>query len=152
MDFTENHFFGSTGDAEHDMDGREILIESALPQLFGAFDAAVEGGLIDPVVLLIDCEDTIGGPIAREWDGSDAVDAAIMSNAIDGQTSNTDERTTTILVKTVSFFDGQQELSRWFPYLSDALSKGPTVDEFYVVVISFGGAGVFTVPMSVRPE
>ena len=57
MNFPEDHFSGSTGNAEHDMDGREHLIESSLPRLFSAFDLAVDQGLVDPVVILIDCED-----------------------------------------------------------------------------------------------
>ena len=151
MNFPEDHFSGSTGNAEHDMDGREHLIESSLPRLFSAFDLAVDQGLVDPVVILIDCEDTVGDPIARGWEGNDAVDAAIMSNVIDERTSRGDERPTTILVKTVSFSDGQRELPRWFPYLSETLTNEPAIDGFYAVVISFGGAGVFTVPMSARP-
>ena len=133
------------------MDGREALIESSLGSLFYAFDVAVEEGLTEPVMLLIDCEDTIGAPIARKWEGNDAVDAAIMSNAMENESTNREERNTTVLVKTVSLFDSQQELSRWFPYLADAFASGPATDGFYVVVISFGGAGVFTVPMTTRP-
>ena len=151
MNGSDDHFSGSTGDAEHDMDGREALVESSLGSLFDAYDVAVEEGLTEPVVLLIDCEDTIGAPIARKWEGNDAVDAAIMSNAMEDASSNREERNTTVLVKTVSLFDSQQELSRWFPYLADAFASGPATDGFYVVVISFGGAGVFTVPMTTRP-
>ena len=67
------------------------------------------------------------------------------------ESSNREERNTTVLVKTVSLFDSQQELSRWFPYLADAFASGAATDGFYVVVISFGGAGVYTVPMTTRP-
>ena len=53
---TDDHFSGSTGDTEHDMDGREALVESSLGSLFDAYDVAVEEGLTEPVMLLIDCE------------------------------------------------------------------------------------------------
>ena len=152
MNVMEDYFSGSTGNSEHDMDGREALLDSSLPPLFGAFDKSIEEGLINPVLLLIDCEDTIGGPIAREWEGGDAVDAAILSNAMVERDRKSDEQATTVLIKTVSFLDGRQELSRWFPYLSEAFTEGPAAEGFYVVVISFGGAGVFTVSMSARPE
>ena len=154
MEFNDDRFPGSTGNPEHDMDGREALLESSLGSLFDAFDIALLEGVSEPVLLLIDCEDPIGAPIARKWEGNDAVDAAIMSNAMEDETSDSDneERVTTVLIKTVPLFDSQQELSQWFPYLADALARGPAVGGFYVVVISFGGAGVFTVPMATRPD
>ncbi len=151
MEVNDDQFPGSTGNPEHDMDGREALLESSLGSLFDAFDIALEEGVSEPVLLLIDCEDPIGAPIARKWEGNDAVDAAIMSNAIEDETSDNEEQATTVLIKTVPLFDSQQDLSQWFPYLADALARGPAVGGFYVVVISFGGAGVFTVPMATRP-
>ena len=152
MDFNDGQFSGSTGNAEHDMDGREALLEASLSKLFDAFDVASSEGVNEPVLILIDCEDMIGAPIARKWEGNDAVDAAIMSNAMGNETSEEhEERATTVLIKTVPLFDSQKELSRWFPYLADTLASGPVVDGFFVLVISFGGAGVFTVPMATRP-
>ena len=152
MDFNDDQFPGSTGNVEHDMDGREALLESSLGSLFDAYDIAVEEAVNEPVLLLIDCEDLIGAPIARKWEGNDAVDAAIMSNAMENETSDYQERTTTVLIKIVPLFDSQKEVSQWFPYLADALASGPAVGGFYVVVISFGGAGVFTVPIASRPS
>ena len=151
MDFNDDQCSGSTGNAEHDMDGREALLEASLDNLFDAFDIATSEGVNEPVLILIDCEDVIGAPIARKWEGGDAVDAAIMSNAMGNETSEHEERATTVLIKTVPLFDNQQELSQLFPYLADALASGPVVDGFYVLVISFGGAGIFTVPMATRP-
>ena len=84
-DLTDDNFSGSTGDSEKDMDGREALVEACLDRLFAAFDSGTEEELEDPVVLLVDCEDSVGAPIARGWEGNDAVDAAIMANANDAE-------------------------------------------------------------------
>ena len=151
-DPTDNNFSGSTGDPEKDMDGREALVEACLDRLFAAFDSGVVEGIVEPVVLLVDCEDSVGTPIARTWEGDDAVDAAIMANANDAEREERNELATTILIRTVSFIDSQRELPKLFDYLQDSFSHGPAVGGFYVVVISFGGAGIFTVPMTARSE
>ena len=148
-DLSDHNFTGSTGDSEKDMDGREALVEGCLDRLFVAFDSGCEEGFLDPVVLLVDCEDAIGAPVARSWEGNDAVDAAIMENA--DAAEDPEKFPTTILIRVVSFTDGQQELPKWFPYLQDAFSHGPPRDGFYVVAITFGGAGTFTVPLNARP-
>ena len=148
----DNNFSGSTGDPEKDMDGREALVEACLDRLFAAFDSGVVEGIVEPVVLLVDCEDSVGTPIARTWEGDDAVDAAIMANANDAEREEQNELATTILIRTVSFIDSQRELPKLFDYLQDSFSHGPAVGGFYVVVISFGGAGIFTVPMTARSE
>lgn len=134
------------------MDGREALVEACLDRLFAAFDSGVVEGIVEPVVLLVDCEDSVGTPIARTWEGDDAVDAAIMANANDAEREEQNELATTILIRTVSFIDSQRELPKLFDYLQDSFSHGPAVGGFYVVVISFGGAGIFTVPMTARSE
>ena len=148
----DDNFSGSTGDPEKDMDGREALVEACLDRLFAAFDSGVVEGIVEPVVLLVDCEDSVGTPIARTWEGDDAVDAAIMANANDAEREERNELATTILIRTVSFIDSQRELPKLFDYLQDSFSHGPAVGGFYVVVISFGGAGIFTVPMTARSE
>ena len=151
-DPTDDNFSGSTGDPEKDMDGREALVEACLDRLFAAFDSGVVDGIVEPVVLLVDCEDSVGTPIARTWEGDDAVDAAIMANANDAEREERNELATTILIRTVSLIDSPRDLPKLFHYLQDSFSHGPSVGGFYVVVISFGGAGVFTVPMTARPE
>ncbi len=148
-DLSDHNFTGSTGDSERDMDGREALVEGCLARLFSAFDSGCAEGFSDPVVLLVDCEDAIGASIARDWEGNDAVDAAIMANADDAE--DQESFPTTILIRVVFFADGQQELPKLFPYLKDAFSHGPPRNGFYVVAITFGGAGSFTVPLNARP-
>lgn len=149
MNLVNRESFGSTGDPEKDMDGREALVETCLSRIFSAYDLGCEEDLVDPVVFLVDCEDTVGASIARGWEGDDAVDAAIMANA--DSSHDQEGIATTVLTRSVSFADSQMEVPRWFPYLQEVFSHGPTGEGFYLVVITFGGAAVFTVPFSARP-
>src|SRR5690349_21451753 len=71
---------GSSGDEALDSEAQQSLIESSLEQAFAEYDYACAHGLADPVIFLIDCEDEIGSPIARAWEGDDSVDAAILEN------------------------------------------------------------------------
>jgi hypothetical protein len=139
---------GSTGDPEHDMLGREELIESSLPLVFETYDEAVRAGVVDPVVILVDCEDEIGHEIARQWVGDEAVEAAIAAQAGESDTPET----TTALARAVSFRECRREISASFPYLRGTFEQPPPPDGFVAVVISFGGAATFTVPLGARPE
>ena len=145
----DREFYGSTGDTEQDMCGREAMVESCLDRIFAAYDFGIEEKIVDPVIFLVDCEDVVGGAVARGWEGDDAVDAAIMANAESDSLEG--KLPTTILTTAVSFVDSCTEVPRWFPYLEETLSQGPPCDAFYVIAITFGGAGVFSVPLSARP-
>ncbi len=48
------------------LEQQQLLAESSLPLLFETYDAAVKDGMKLPLVLLVDCEDEIGGQIARD--------------------------------------------------------------------------------------
>lgn len=141
---------GSTGNETQDMDGREALLEDCLPQLFDTYERALEDNIVDPVVFLVDCEDDIGAAMARSWEGDDAVDAAILANAhsdgVDPQSS-----ITTTLARAFTFQECKNEVPRWFPYLSGTFDRSPPNDGFFVVVVTYGGAGSFTVPDGARP-
>ncbi len=139
---------GSTGDEGRDMTGREVLLENSLPQLFDAHDRARDDGVQDAVVFLVDCEDEIGGQIARAWEGDDAVDSAIMANS--EAAAEAGESLTTTLARPVPFDECRQEVPKFFPYLKESFETPPS-DGFLVVVVSFGGAGTFAVPLSARP-
>lgn len=145
-----SEYHGSTGDSELDMRGRETMVESCLDRIFVAYDLGIHEGIVDPVVLLVDCEDSVGGEVARGWEGDDAVDGAIMANA--DSDSNHEDTPTTILIRAVSFVDSQMDIPECFPYLQETFSQDSGADEFYVVAITFGGAGAFTVPFSARPN
>ena len=155
---------GSTGDARQDMDGRELLVEECLAELFATYDRGRNDGIRDPVIFLIDCEDGIGEPIARAWEGDDVVDGALLAYADHGDVNerrgvvNEDHNaetgwaSTTILTRAFSFEDSRQEIPELFPYLAGSFEAPPPKDGFLVVVIAFGGAGTFTVPLDVRPD
>jgi hypothetical protein len=139
---------GGTGDFDQDMLGREELVESSLPLLFEAFDDAVRNNVADPVVFLIDCEDSLGGQIARAWLGDDAVDAAIAAQSAEEDSA---ERTT-VFARAFSFAESRREVAQAFPYLSGTFDDGPPDDAFIAVVVSFGGAATFFVPYDARAE
>ncbi|MEX0936423.1 MAG: hypothetical protein WDZ59_01085 [Pirellulales bacterium] len=139
---------GSTGDPEQDMLGREELIESSLPLVFETYDDAIRAGVVEPVVLLVDCEDQIGQQIAIQWVGEEAVEAAIAAQAGESDTPDT----TTALARAVSFRECRREIPASFPYLRGTFAQPPPRGGFVAVVISFGGAATFTVPQDARPE
>jgi hypothetical protein len=142
---------GSTGDEEQDMLGREALIEDSLAQVFETYDLARSDGITNAVVLLLDCEDEIGSQIARAWDGDDAVDAAIMANA-DGDERGDNAALITTLARWESFKRCRRELPKVFPYLAGTFEQPPPEDGFVTVVVAFGGAATFIVPLDARPS
>ena len=148
-DFMGREFYGSTGDTEQDMFGREAMVESCLDQIFAAYDLGIDENIVDPVIFLVDCEDVVGASVARGWEGDDAVDAAIMANT--ESDSREGDIPTTILTRAASLVDSCTEVPKWFPYLEETLSQGSPSDAFYVIAITFGGAGAFSVPLTARP-
>ncbi len=148
-DFMDREFHGSTGDTEQDMFGRESMVESCLDQIFAAYDLGIDENIVEPVIFLVDCEDVVGAAVARGWEGDDAVDAAIMANT--ESDSREDDIPTTILTRAASLVDSCIEVPRWFPYLEETLSHGSPCEAFYVIAITFGGAGAFSVPRAARP-
>ena len=140
---------GSTGDPGRDMDGREALVEDCLDELFAAYDRGRNDGVRDPVVFLIDCEDEIGEPIARAWEGDDVVDGAVLANA--ERPAEAGGLSTTILARAFAFEDSRREIPELFPYLAASFQEPPSTDRILVVAIAFGGAGTFVVPLDVPP-
>ncbi len=131
------------GDA---MEQRQTLVESSLPQLFETFDAGLEEGLTDPVVVLVDCEDAIGSRFARAWVGEEEVDEAIRQQRAAGVEA---DLTVTVAVA-FDWSECQQEMPQYFPYLAETFREPPPLEGFLAVVISHGGAGTFTVPFEAR--
>ena len=139
---------GSTGDPEQDMLGREELVESSLPLLFETYDEAVHSGLAEPVVFLLDCEDPLGGEIARAWLGEEAVEDAIAAQAAEAGSAES----TTVFARAFSFAESRREIATAFPYLQGTFEEKPPQDVFIAVAISFGGAATFFVPLDAREE
>lgn len=134
---------GDTGDEQANLEFRDWLLEESLDQVFAAYDHAIEMNTIYPVVFLIGCEDAVGGPIARAWEGDEAVDEAIAH-----YDDETDRATT--LARAFPLADCRTEVPDLFPYLSGMFAEPPPQDGFWAIVIACGGASSFTVPFAAR--
>jgi len=150
-------------EAQQAMAAREELVEGNFDQVVAGYKHARGQGERDPVVFLVDCEDTIGSEIARAWEGDEAVDEAILEARHAGPTASEDpaadssptadaspavESPTTILVRTFPFADCRQEIPGVFPYLADSFHEPPADDQFLIVVIAAAGAATFTAPIA----
>lgn len=152
--------YGSSGDDAKDMEAKETLIESSLAQVFAEYDYAKKRRMRDPVVFLVDCEDEIGGPMARGWEGDEVVDAAIEESVEDADDDDDsddaekqvadDERCITALARAFSREDCRREMPQFFPDLMPTFESPYPQDGFLAVVVTAGGAATFTVPHSAR--
>lgn len=129
------------------MDGaHEAMIESSLSLLFATYDEATKDGVGEPVLFLIDCEDSIGGEIARAWAGGDAVDDAVYLE----QSERVEGNATTVFARALPLSDCRKEVPVVFPYLADVLAGAPVADGMFVIVVTDGGAAAFSVPLDLR--
>jgi hypothetical protein len=71
---------GSTGDTDLDMEYQQSFLEDSLSQVFMAYDEAVGAGIDQPVVILLDCDDPIGGRVAQAWLGAETIAHARSSH------------------------------------------------------------------------
>ncbi|RIK77597.1 MAG: hypothetical protein DCC67_12485 [Planctomycetota bacterium] len=133
-------------DVELALEAQQTLLETSLPLVFEAYDDALRRNVADPVVLLVDCEDAIGGEIARTWLGDDVVDDAILAESAERQS----EDQTTVFAYAHSLEDCRREIPTVFPYLAPALQ--PPAAGFLAVSITAGGASALVVPPDARPE
>lgn len=128
------------GPAETPEETQERFLEESLDLVFAAYDEALDG---EPtVVLLLDCEDDIGGEIARGWLGAEAVEDAIAQ-----QSANE----TALFAYGFPMARCAEEVPRVFPYLAPVFEEPPPAEGFLAVVVAAGGAAAFTVPASARP-
>jgi hypothetical protein len=133
-------------DLEAALESQQWLLETSLPLVFDAYDDALKRKVKDPVVLLLDCEDAIGGEFARSWLGDAPVEDAITHHAADDPSD--DE--TTVFAIAFALTECQREIPPVFPYLKPAL-KAPA-SGFLAVSVTSGGASVLIVPNDARPE
>lgn len=132
--------------AEDDaLEAQQWLLESSLPLAFDAYDMAIRDKQRDPVVMVLDCEDEIGGEIARSWLGEEAVDYAIAHRL-----ATEEEAETTVFAHAFPLAKCRAEISEVFPYLRSALDSAPT-DGFLAIAVTAGGASALTVPFDARP-
>lgn len=128
--------------AEDDpLEHQQALAESSLPLLFETYDAAVKAKVDQPVVILLDCEDDIGGEIARAWLGDETVDDAVANNQ---------ESETTVYARAEPWSVCREEVSAMFQYLKPVFEESPPEDGFLVVSVTAGGASALSVPMDAR--
>jgi len=137
-------------DAQQD---QQALLESTLDLAFSAYDMAKSEGVVDPVVFLLDCEDTIGGQIARSWLGEETVDHAIRDQQEQLLPSDIEE-TTTVFAHAFSWAQCTEEVPKIFSYLApifyDSFQELLPKDGFLAISVTSGGASALTVPFSAR--
>jgi hypothetical protein len=129
------------------LEAQQALVETSLPAVFEAYDEAIEQAVEHPVVLLLDCEDAIGGEIARSMLGEETVADAIAYRAADSD--ETDE--TTVFAAAFSLTDCRRELGPVFPYLAPGLAGPPAGGGFWVISVTSGGASLLEAPLDARP-
>lgn len=132
-------------DFEADMNAREELLEGSLDQVQAIYVEALEEGVYFPVVFLVDCEDVLGGKLARDWVGREEVDEAIEANQ-----AASNHALTTTFAQALSFRDCQETVPLMFPYLQGTFQQAPPEGTFIVVVVACGGAATFFAPIETR--
>jgi hypothetical protein len=137
----------SAPDLEEALEAQQTLLETSLPLAFETYDDAVSRNVDDPVVLVLDCEDEIGGAIARSWLGDEAVDDAISYQAASDPAGDA----TTVFAYAFSLEECRREIPPVFPYLAPALEAPPAPGGFWAIAVTSGGASLLTVPLDARP-
>lgn len=132
-------------DLEEALEAQQLLLETSLPLVFQAYDDALERQVVEPVVVLLDCEDSIGGEIARAWLGEETVEDAITYQ--NGQ--DPDGAETTVFAIAFSLEECREEIPAVFPYLAPALESPPD-EGFYSISVTSGGASILIVPPDAR--
>lgn len=129
---------------------QQSLVESSLALVFGAYDEAVAAGVARPLVVLLDCEDELGGAIARGWLGDEVVEDAVAAQAAADETHG-EADPTTVFARAIAWDEARDDLAAAFPYLAPALAEGPPEDGVFVVGVTAGGASALTAPWDARP-
>src|SRR5688572_13303887 len=133
----------SAPDLEEALEAQQTLLETSLSLAFETYDDAVSRNVDDPVVLVLDCEDEIGGEIARSWLGDEAVDDAISYQAASDPAGDV----TTVFAYAFSLEECRREVPPVFPYLAPALEAPPAPGGFWAIAVTSGGASLLTVPL-----
>jgi hypothetical protein len=136
----------SADDIESALEAQQMLLETSLPLAFQAYDDALKRKVMEPVVVLLDCEDPLGGEIARAWLGEEAVEDAISHHAA----SDPEEGETTVFAHAFSLAECRREIPPVFPYLSPALEQSAPAGQFWAVSVTSGGASLLGVPLDAR--
>lgn len=128
------------------LEAQQWLLESSLELAFEAYDEAVAGKMRNPVVFVLDCEDSIGGEIARGWLGAD-----VVADAIADREANDADSETTVFAHAFPLAKCRTGVPAVFPYLKGVFQQVPD-DGYLAISVTAGGASAFTVPFDARPE
>lgn len=128
------------------LDAQQALLEDSLDLVFDVYDAAIRERLNDPVVILLDCEDTIGGEIARVWLGRDVVEEVIA----DQRSADPSDELTTVFAHAFPLAECAAEVPAVFPYLAPVFDEPLPRGEFLTISVTAGGASALRVPLTAR--
>ena len=133
------------------MEAQQLLLETCLELVFSAYDAARRAGIAIPVVVLLDCEDEIGGQIARSWLGTEEVEDAIAQRRAEvAADAEGQDAATTVYAQAFAWQDCQDAIPKVFPYLGPVFSEQPADAGFLAISITGGGASALSVPPTAR--
>jgi hypothetical protein len=124
------------------LDQQQTLLEESLELVVGVYQEAIRESVDQPVVMLLDCEDSIGGQIARGWLGGDAVDEAIADQRADDPSGET----TTVFARAFPLAECAKQVPTVFPYLAPVFEQALPTDGFLAISVTSGGASALTVP------
>jgi hypothetical protein len=133
-------------DLEAALEAQQMLLETSLPLAFETYDDALQRKVVEPVVVLLDCEDPLGGEIARAWLGDETVEDAIAHHAA----TDPSEDETTVFAHAFSLDDCRREIPAVFPYLAPALQRAAPPEQFWAISVTAGGASLLGVPFDAR--
>lgn len=126
------------------LDQQQELLEGSLELVVSEYHSAVREAMQDPVVILLDCEDAIGGQIARSWLGSATVDQAIENQRSDDPSGET----TTVFARAFPLADCAEQIPAVFPYLAPIFAQALPAEGFLAISVASGGASALTVPFA----
>ncbi len=124
------------------LEQQQAMVEASLELVFQTLDDALAEGVRQPVVWLVDCEDELGGAIARGWLGDEPVDDAL---------AQADDEDATLFARAISWDDCRFEAPAAFPYLAPVFDE-PPADGLLVIGVTAGGASALVAPMDARPK
>jgi hypothetical protein len=128
------------------LDAQQMLLEDCLELVFDVYDTALRERVPDPVVILLDCEDSIGGEIARGWLGQEVVDDVILEQ----QSAEPSDELTTVFAYAFPRAECAVEVPAVFPYLAPVFDEALPPGEFLAISVTAGGASALIVPLTAR--
>ena len=138
---------------EEALEAQQDLVEQSLDLVFTTYDEAISAKVESPVVLVVDCQDQLGGQIAQGWLGEEAVYEAILLHQSEQEGEDQEEPfpdTPVAFARALAWKECRDELVGAFPYLAEVLQATPPEDGVLVISITAGGASALTAPFSAR--